>query len=335
MKHSPKIAVTLGDPAGIGPEVALKALRDWQIKKNSPVVLLGRADFYASLARSLRLPLKFIQVDSVDEKVPAGVTACFCKETYPAVYRHGVSQNAWTELAVKSIESGVRLAMTGKVEALVTAPINKAGLRQAGFQIPGHTEYLAELSRTRDFEMMLVGGPLRVVLVTRHTPIRRVPSQLTKSRVEKTILMTDRELRQSFRISKPRIAVCGLNPHAGEKGTIGREDIEIIAPAVHSAKRKTRSSISGPHSPDVVFYEASRGRYDAVVCMYHDQGLIPLKMISRGFGVNITLGLPFVRTSPDHGTAYDLAGHFKADSGSMFQALTLAAQIANNRRQHA
>lgn len=224
--------------------------------------------------------------------------------------------------------------MRGQVDAIVTAPVNKAALRDAGFRIPGHTEYLAELSGTKRFEMMLVGGALRVTLVTRHLAMKSVAASLTRSRVADAIVLTNLELRRSFGVRRPTIAVCALNPHAGEKGNFGREEIEIITPAVKAARKRTDARISGPMPADSLFHEAYQGRYDAEICMYHDQGLIPLKMISRGSGVNVTLGLPFVRTSPDHGTGYEIAPRFKADAGSMKEALLLAARLSRNRKEH-
>jgi 4-hydroxythreonine-4-phosphate dehydrogenase len=259
---------------------------------------------------------------------------CYFKGVLPTKFILGRPQANLTRLAVRSIELSVQLAMERVVDAVVTAPINKAGLKKAGFDIPGHTEFMAKLSGTRQFEMMLIGGPLRVVLVTRHTPIKKISSLLTKEGVRDTILLTDRELRRSFGISKPKIVVCGLNPHAGEDGTIGTEEISIIKPGVALAKKRSKASIVGPLSPDALFYDAYQGRFDAVVCMYHDQGLIPLKMISRGHGVNVTLGLPFVRTSPDHGTAYDIVDRYVADSGSMEEAIKTAIHIAQKRGRY-
>ncbi len=318
-----RIGVTLGDIAGIGPEVALKSLE--QITTGSKFFLLGPESFYRALAKKLKLKK---------------VTALFGRSvffddtvTLPSRWRYGASQNELSVLAVRSIEQAVKLALCGKIDAIVTPPINKAGVKAAGFDIPGHTEYLARLSDTRKFEMMLVGGPLRVTLVTRHTPIKHVSTELTQKRVIETILMTDQELRKSFGIKNPKLVVCGLNPHAGEKGHIGNEEIKIIEPAVKRARQLTRSKIIGPLAPDTVFYGAYAGEYDAEICMYHDQGLIPLKMISRGGGVNVTLGLPFVRTSPDHGTAYDIAGRGVADAGSMTEALALAMTLARNRNK--
>ena len=276
-----------------------------------------------ALARRFRSSLRFTDVPDL-EGWDRYTDAIPCWFDEPA----GRSSAAST---VRSIELAARAAMAGHVEGIVTPPIRKAVLKKAGFSVPGHTEFLAELSGSKRFEMMLVGGPLRVVLVTRHEPIARVPSLLTKARVEQAILTTAGELRRSFGIRKPRLAVCGLNPHAGEEGTIGLEEKKIIAPAVASARKKTNAEITGPMSPDVLFVNAYRGLYDAEICMYHDQGLIPLKMISRGHGVNVTLGLPFVRTSPDHGTAYDIAGRGTADPGSMLEALDTAFELVRAR----
>lgn len=325
------IAVTTGDPAGIGPEVTVKALSRF---KKSRILLLGDAAFYRRVARRSGVRLKFTDVEVAATRVPKGTIACLTDKPLPQSIRLGRSNNRLTAYAVRSIEQAVSLAMTGQIRAIVTPPINKAGLKKAGFKMPGHTEFLAELSGTKEFEMMLVGGPLRVVVVTRHEAIQDVSKLITKKRVEAAILTTVSALRRLFGIHNPRLVVCGLNPHAGEEGTIGREEIRVIAPAVRSARKKTDAVISGPLSPDSLFFDAYTGKYDAEICMYHDQGLIPLKMISRGAGVNVTLGLPFVRTSPDHGTGYDIAPLFKADAGSMLQALHLAATLATNRTKY-
>ena len=317
--RSVKIAVTLGDAAGIGPEVTLKALAKLKNKIPADVLLLGPESFYETLAKKLKCPFR---------------TPCYFPANFPKSVLRGVSQKPWTMAAARSIELGARLALEKKVDAIVTSPINKAGLQKAGLRMPGHTEFLAALSKTKRVEMMLVGGPLRVVLVTRHLAISNVPSAITRKKVEETILTADAELRRSFGIRRPRLVVCGLNPHAGESGNFGREEIEKIAPAVKSARKKTNAEITGPLSPDALFHDAYTGRYDAEICMYHDQGLIPLKMISRGAGVNVTLGLPFVRTSPDHGTAYDIADSFCADAGSMIEAIQLAVSLVQHRKRY-
>ncbi len=331
-----RIAVTLGDPAGIGPEVTLKALWRWRARANVKILLLGKASFYNALAKQLSLKLFFKDIPDLSSwRGGQPFIPCYFTQDLPSKIRRGRSDNKLTTLAVRSIELAARLAMKGEVDAVVTPPINKAGLKKAHFNIPGHTEFLAKLSKTKRFEMMLVGGGLKVVLVTRHMALKEVPGQLSKKRVEEVILLTDAELKKSFGIKKPRLVVCGLNPHAGEEGRFGSEEIKTIAPAVRSCRLKTNSEITGPLSPDALFYQAYEGRYDAEICMYHDQGLIPLKMISRGSGVNVTLGLPFVRTSPDHGTAYDIASRFIADPGSMIESLKLALSLSRNRKKYA
>ena len=322
-KEITRIALTTGDPAGIGPEVLVKALAGWKKMNSVRVIVCGEAFSLNALARRFRLPLKFADIPSLAEwERFTEAIPCYFEEAPPSM----------TARAVRSIKLAAHMALEGRADAVVTPPINKAALKKAGFNIPGHTEFLASLSRTKKVEMMLIGGPLRVVLVTRHEAIRKVAALITPARVEETILTTVSELRYSFGIQHPRIAVCGLNPHAGEEGTIGREEEAIIAPAVERARNLSKAEIHGPLSPDALFVDAYRGRYDAVVCMYHDQGLIPLKMISRGQGVNVTLGLPFIRTSPDHGTAYDIAGRGVADPGSMTAALDTAFELVARRR---
>ena len=329
-----RIAVTIGDAAGVGPEVIVKSLSRG-LPGAARVLVVGDAAVLNALAKKLRLKIRFENVPFPEDAPRARRVPCYFQGTFPASFKKGVSQKSLSSAAVRAIETAVALAMQGKVDAIVTAPVNKAGLKEAGFNIPGHTEYLAKLSGTKRYEMMLAGGPLRVVLVTRHTALKDVPKKITAARVEEVILLTDRELRRSFGIRRPRIVVCGLNPHAGEAGTIGREEIKQIAPGVRAARRKTDAEITGPLSPDALFYDAYTGRYDAEVCMYHDQGLIPLKMISRGHGVNVTLGLPFVRTSPDHGTAYGISGRLIADPGSMTEAIKMAVALSLRRKKNA
>ena len=331
-----RIAITLGDPAGIGPEVTLKALSALPKLSKTKILLLGRASFYRDLARRLAIKLSFKDINGLSEWGGTGsFVSCYFPGEFPKKIHRGCSNNHLTKLAVASIELAAGLAMRGIADAIVTPPINKAALKKAHFNIPGHTEFLARLSGTKRYEMMLVGGKLRVVLATRHMALKDVAKNILRERVEETILLTDAELKRSFGIKKPRIVVCGLNPHAGEEGNLGTEEIKEIAPAVHASRLKTGSRIVGPLSPDTIFHDAYEGRYDAEICMYHDQGLIPLKMISRGSGVNITLGLPFVRTSPDHGTAYDIANEFIADPGSMFASLAMALFLLKNRKKNA
>lgn len=329
-----RIAITLGDPAGIGPEVTLKTLVGLNAAERGRILLTGPASVYAALARSLRIRLRFADVAEPSHRTPSGTIPCLFADKIPASLKRGRTQPAWAATTVRSIDLAVSLALSGQVSAIVTAPISKAALLESGFRFPGHTEYLAHRTRSRRCEMMLVGGPLRVVLVTRHLPLARVPRAVTASRIARTIRTAHEELIRSFGIARPRLVVCGLNPHAGEGGHLGAEEIRTIAPAVRRLRPKLSGTLVGPLSPDALFYQAYRGDYDAVICMYHDQGLIPLKMISRGFGVNVTLGLPFIRTSPDHGTAYDIAASLRADAGSMLQAVRLAVTLGRQRRSH-
>ncbi len=329
------IAVTLGDAAGVGPEVALKAIHAERHRLNARILLLGPASFYQDLSKKLGLRMRFETIrDLAEWETRPPFFPCHFSEPMPEKIIRGRPDRRLAALAVESIRLAARLALEKSVDAVVTPPVNKASLRKAGFSIPGHTEFLAELSHVKNYDMMLVGGGLRVALVTRHLALKDVSKHLTRDRVEKTILLTDRELRRSFGIRRPRIVVCGLNPHAGEEGRFGSEEIKVIAPAVQSARKKTHANLIGPLSPDALFHDAYLGKYDAEICMYHDQGLIPLKMISRGHGVNVTLGLPFVRTSPDHGTGYDIAKAFIADAGSMAEALHLAVRVCQNRKRY-
>lgn len=330
----PRLAVTVGDAAGIGPEVLVKALSQWDFYQAN-VLVLADAVHLNALAKRFRSKPHFAQIKNLHgwERI-SGFVPCYFDKSFPARIPLGISQNNLSKLAVRSIQLAAKLALERRVDAVVTSPINKAGLKKAGFNIPGHTEYLAKLSKTKRYEMMLIGGKLRVVLVTRHTPIQKVSKNITAKRVEEVILLTDAELRRCFGIRRPKIVVCGLNPHAGERGSIGKEELEHIAPGVRRAQRRTNAEIVGPLSADALFYDAYLGRYDAEICMYHDQGLIPLKMISRGHGVNVTLGLPFVRTSPDHGTAYDIARLGIADAGSMRDAMKTAVEISIRQKRY-
>ena len=224
------------------------------------------------------------------------------------------------------LEEALRRWRQGRVQAMVTAPVTKAAIRRAGIPFIGHTEFLARATRSPRIAMMLIGGPLRVALVTRHLPIASVPRHVTPEAVRLAIHLTHRALRGWFGLRRPRIAVASLNPHAGEAGSMGQEEQRVLRPVI-ARLRHACPTLVGPLPPDAAFYDAYRGRYDAVICMYHDQALIPLKMVSRDAGVNITLGLPFVRTSPDHGTALDIAGRGIADPGAMIAAMTLAARL--------
>jgi len=225
-----------------------------------------------------------------------------------------------------AVREAVRLLREGRAQGLVTAPLNKLAVNKQGIPFKGHTEYLAGVTHTEKFTMFFCGGPLKVSLVTRHEPLRRVAQCLTQKKIEQAILLTDAALKRYFGIRCPKIGICGLNPHSGEGGFTGMEEKKIIIPAIKKATSKARG-IKGPLASDVAFYLSYKGELDAVVAMYHDQGLGPFKMITFERGVNVTLGLPFIRTSPDHGTAYDIAGRGIADPTSMKEAIKLAESM--------
>lgn len=282
------IGLTLGDPAGIGPEVVRAALASG---------LLDRAFDYRTIG---------------SDRATAG------------------SPNETSaRLARDSLEEAADLACSGKIAAVVTGPVSKSALQRVGFEFPGQTEFFAARAGVRDFAMCLTGGALTVALVTAHVALREVPALLCTAEIVRVGRLLERFVARRRGVP-PRIAVAGLNPHAGESGTLGREEIEIIAPAVQLLRRSLHSSasVTGPISPDTVFRRAAHGEFDAVLCMYHDQGLIPLKLHAFDSGVNVTLGLPFPRTSPDHGTAFDIAGHGVARPESMIAAIRLATELA-------
>ena len=229
--------------------------------------------------------------------------------------------------SLEYIDKALDLAMAGKADAVVTAPVSKAAIRKAlAADFQGHTEYFAERTKTKKFVMMFVGKEMKVALVTRHVSLRRVPDMLNPGMIYDTITLTDKYLKEYFKILSPRIAVCGLNPHAGEGGSFGSEEARLITPAIKKALRISKN-IYGPLPADAVFYDARKNRYDAVIAMYHDQGLAPFKMLYFDSGVNLTLGLPFIRTSPDHGTAFNIAGKGVADPRSMIEAIKLACRL--------
>ncbi|MEI8344873.1 MAG: 4-hydroxythreonine-4-phosphate dehydrogenase PdxA [Candidatus Omnitrophota bacterium] len=331
----PAIAVTIGDAAGIGPEIIVKSLDQWDYHRHCLPLVIGPAALLDKWARRLKSRIRFEAIYSFNcwKKPSTRTVYCYFPERFPDSIETGRIDVNLSRLAVRAVEIAAGLALKKLVAAIVTAPINKAGVQMAGFDIPGHTEYLAALSSTRQYEMMLVGGPLRVVPVTRHIAIKDVPHKITAKRLLDAMRLVDTQMRQLFGIAHPRMAVSALNPHAGEQGKMGDEEIRIIEPAIRRARTLTKSVITGPVSPDALFRQAYHGLYDVVLCMYHDQGLIPLKMIARDSGVNVTLGLPFVRTSPDHGTGYDIAGKAIAHPGSMIEALKLAVELSQNSRR--
>ena len=332
MKPRP-LALTLGDPAGIGPEIVLGAWR--QLRAEGPTfAVIGDSRLMASMAGN-------DPVRSIADPAEAGDLFGDALPVIDIPLDSPVEPGRPTPQAapqiVSWIETAVALALAGQVSGIVTAPIAKAPLYEAGFKFPGHTEFLGELTRDAPYAgvrgpiMMLAAGDLRTTLVTVHEPLARVPGLLSVDRIVETATITAEALRRDFGLPSPRLAVAGLNPHAGEGGALGREDLEIVAPAVQ-ALRAAGIDAQGPWPSDTLFPADMRARYDAAVCMYHDQALIPVKMLDIWGGVNVTLGLPIVRTSPDHGTAFDIAGKGVARPDSLIAAIRMAADIAGRRR---
>ncbi len=298
MEESLRIAVTVGDPAGVGPEVVRAALKSPRLDSAFSFEVLGGGDGPG--------------------------------------FEPGHPSAEGAKAALDSLETAARGCLDGRFAAVVTGPIHKARMRAVGFDYPGQTEFFAERFGVSDYTMCLTGASLTVALVTAHVPLFEVPQLLTADGILRTGLQLAAFL--SLRIGtfaggrKPRIAVAGLNPHAGESGLLGKEDADIVEPGVRLLNAQGVAEFSGPWSPDTVFHRAAAGEFDGVVCMYHDQGLIPLKLLAFYEGVNVTLGLPFPRTSPDHGTAFELAGRGNADARSMVAAMNLASELVRKRR---
>ena len=308
-----KLAVTMGDPAGIGPEVALRAAARRAVRAEVDVVWVGDAGVLRTTAKRLGLtaPKEIVEVS----------------ELSAAERRLGRPTREGAAAAYAAILRAVALVQRGEADAIVTAPVSKAAIQALGHEFPGHTETIARLAGNADVRMMMAGDKLRVVLVTSHIPYAQVPRELDPARIVRTAEIAAEALRKRFRVPRPRLGLAGLNPHAGEGGAFGDEEIRFLRPAVERAKARGLR-LSGPHPADTLFHRAVSGEFDAVIALAHDQGLAPFKVIHFMDGVNVTLGLPFVRTSPDHGTAFDLAGTGKADDTSMAAALRLAARIS-------
>ena len=286
-----RIGITLGDPAGIGPEIVQAALASGRLPETAEYSVIGR------------------------------LRACSLGRPTPET----------AHAALDALEESAALAFRGEIQAVVTGPIHKARMYEIGFRFPGQTEFFADRCGVKNFAMLLTGGKLTVALVTTHLPLRDVAATVNKNEIVRVGLLLEDFLRRR-RIQNPRIAVAGLNPHAGESGALGREEIEKIAPAVAELQEAcgSRALVSGPFSPDTLFHHAVNGEWDGVLCMYHDQGLIPLKLHAFHKGVNVTLGLPFSRTSPDHGTAFEIAGKGIASAESMIAAINLAVELAQH-----
>ncbi|HXE15941.1 MAG TPA: 4-hydroxythreonine-4-phosphate dehydrogenase PdxA [Stellaceae bacterium] len=327
------LALTCGEPAGIGGEIALRAWLARRERNIPPFFLIDDQDRLGRLAAQLEwnVPLVSATPETAERLFPHGLPVLKLRFAKPVTL--GRPDPANGKAVVEAITQAAALVRAGKAAGMVTNPIQKETLYQAGFKHPGHTEYLAELGGA-PVAMMLVCPGLRVVPVTIHMALRDALAALTTERIVAAGRIAATALRRDFGVTAPRLAVAGLNPHAGENGALGREEIEIVAPAV-AALRADGIDATGPFPADTMFHEAARRRYDAALCMYHDQALIPLKTIDFTGGVNVTIGLPFVRTSPDHGTALDIAGTGRADPASLIAALALAGEMAQARHRAA
>jgi 4-hydroxythreonine-4-phosphate dehydrogenase len=309
-----KIAITIGDPAGIGTEIALKAILSEEVLDVCEPIIIGDIAVVKETVEKLKIPVELNSLKIIDTGEIKDRNFQRCKPTAEG-----------GRACVSYIKKAVELALNKEVDAIVTAPISKESLKMAGFKWPGHTEMLAELTGTKDYAMMFYSDKLKLILVTIHTALRNVPDLIKKEMVLQTIMLAKKAC-DMVGIDKPKIAVAGLNPHAGEAGIFGDEEIKEIIPAVNKAQT-SGISVSGPYPADTLFHSAYNGEFDIIVCMYHDQGLIPLKMIAFDKAVNVTIGLPIIRTSPDHGTAYDIAWKGIANPSSMIEAIKLAAGL--------
>lgn len=314
MTTTKKIAITIGDPAGIGPEVVLKAVISHEIAGLCKPIIIGDIAVVEEAIEKLNIPVNLNNFKIINTGEIKSRNFQKCK---PAAESG--------RACVSYIKKAVELVLNKEVDAIVTAPISKESLKMAGFKWPGHTEMLAEFTNTKDYAMMFYSDKLKLILVTIHTALRNVPDLIKKEKVLKTIMLAKKAC-DMMGIENSRIAVAGLNPHAGEAGIFGDEEVKEIIPAINEAQTSGIFT-SGPYPADTLFHKAYNGEFDIIVCMYHDQGLIPLKMIAFDKAVNVTIGLPIIRTSPDHGTAYDIAWKGIANPSSMIEAIKLAVKL--------
>jgi 4-phospho-D-threonate 3-dehydrogenase / 4-phospho-D-erythronate 3-dehydrogenase len=328
----PIILITIGDFNGIGPELALKSAIHPAIKKICVPILIGPLSVFEQTAKNCKLKVPLTRTTVVHLR-RSGLSVIDVGDGIGADISYGATTKTSGRSSGAALERAVELCVQGKAAAMVTAPVSKEALNLAGYTFPGQTEMIALLSRSQTVAMMLVSDTMRVGLVTIHTALKDVAANISKEKTIEKIGLIDSSLKKDFRLKNPRLAVLALNPHAGENGLIGTEDHELIAPAIADSQA-TGILAEGPFPADAFFGTHAYKKYDAIVAMYHDQGLIPLKMSSFEKGVNFSAGLKIIRTSPDHGTAYDIAGKNKARLSSMIEAIKLAVQISKNRRVH-
>lgn len=320
----------MGDPAGIGPEVVLKAVAEEEIRRICVPVIIGDAQLLAHNARILDLQCGY-DIVRQGEPIPDDLTdpLIYHLDNVGGFVEPGIESGVAGKAAAGYIEAAVDLCAAGSIDAIATAPINKRALFLGGYSFPGHTEFLAHLTGTEEYAMAFVAANLRIVLISTHVPLAVAIRMVERDRLVKVINLTHRELLR-WGIERPRIAVAALNPHGAEGGLFGVEEASEILPAIEACRNDDEVNVQGPFSADTVFLRASRGEFDAVVACYHDQAMIPVKCLSFGEAVNVTLGLPFIRTSVDHGTAFDIAGKGLAEHSSMVAAIKLAADLSTN-----
>ena len=317
----------MGDPAGIGPEVVLKAVAEEEIRRACIPVIIGDAQLLAHTARTLDLQSGY-DIVRTDEAFPDQFSdpVIYHLDNISGFIEPGIESGAAGKAAGGYIEAAVELCAAGSIDAIATAPINKRALFLAGYSFPGHTEFFAHLTGAEEYAMAFVAANLRIVLLSTHVPLAEAIRMVERDRIIRTVNLTNREL-QRWGIERPRLAVAALNPHGAEGGLFGVEEASEMMPAIDVCRRDD-INVQGPFSADTVFLRASRGEFDAVVACYHDQAMIPVKCLSFGEAVNVTLGLPFIRTSVDHGTAFDIAGKGLAEHSSMVAAIKLAAELS-------
>src|ERR1044072_5955402 len=325
----PRIGITMGDPAGIGPEVVLKAVAEEEVQSICVPVIIGNAQVLTHNARTLDLQCGY-EIVRQGEKMPASVDApiIFHLDNLSGYIEPGIESGDAGKAAASYIEASVELCASGAIDAIATAPINKRALFLGGYSFPGHTEFFASLTGTEEYAMGFVAANLRVVLLSTHVPLSEAIRLVRRERIEKTVRLADRELHR-WGIERPRIAVAALNPDGAEGGLFVIEEVSEMGPAIEACRVADSINVRGPFSADTIYLRASRGEFDAVIACYHDQAMIPVKCLSFGEAVNVTLGLPFIRTSVDHGTAFDIAGKGLAEHSSMVAAIKLAAELSS------
>lgn len=333
MAERPIIGITMGDPAGIGPEVVVKAITDRRVRRACRLLIFGSHQVMLQAAGKLSKETPVRKIVSAREVYDSKnhLDVLHCTDLDHAGVRIGRINRISGKMAADSVFCAVQYALSGQIDALVTAPLSKKGLHLAGYDFPGHTELLAYLTATRRFAMMFISDRYKVALATTHLPLTQVAKNVSKKTIVDKLLVTQEALRTLFGIRKPKIGVCALNPHGGEGGILGAEERRIIRPAVRAARNKGMNA-HGPFPADTIFSPNVSKDFDCILAMYHDQGLIPLKMDGFGRAVNVTVGLPIIRTSPDFGTALDIAGKGLADSAGMINAILLACHMVRKSK---